>query len=174
MLRPCPNLLKSIICAIQKIEMKFQDVDELNLKLKSEIRRLWNQEYPANIYHPTQKETDDYLIKLIDPRHTFVFGKEGEVVAWFVDFDRGGKRFFAMIVDECYQGQGIGSKLLELGMSRNAELNGWIVSDGEYKTKAGKPYASPRNFYRKNNFDFHIEIKSETHILKTHLISRRN
>ena len=147
--------------------MKFITTSRLYKIQKSQIRNLWNAEYPAIIQQKELADFEKYLSGLKEKNHILIKEKNGIIVGWFIDFIRDGERWFAMIVSSEIQGKGYGSKLLEMGKKRNTELNGWAVQSTEYKRSDGKPYKPPLGFYEKMGFRIFSEIKFETDIMTT-------
>ena len=145
--------------------MHFQTYIQLDPAHRAQIRRLWNNEYPRDIHHANQDDTDMYLGGLRDSIHIFFEDNKGNVGAWLSHFYRDGHRNFVMIVDERYQGKGVGSMLLEKAKQITNELHGWIVPEDKYVRSDGKPYRSPEKFYIKNGFKVHKDITSHTHVL---------
>jgi GNAT superfamily N-acetyltransferase len=55
-------------------------------------------------------------------------------ILWLIYFVRDNEQCFAMLLDSSLQGQGLGSKFLNLAKERTSELNGWVIdNDNEPK-----------------------------------------
>lgn len=147
--------------------MKFLHINQLNDRHKSQVRALWNKEYPVNILHPTQADFDNYLNKLMDQRHILFENEKGVIKGWYVDFIREKERWFAMIVDTELQGKGYGRALLTKGKEYNVALSGWVVINSTYLRKDGKPYQSPLEFYKKMGFQVFPEVRLKSDVLET-------
>lgn len=50
------------------------------------------------------------------------------------------------------QGDGYGTRLLNLAKEKEPVLNGWVIDRNEGVKYNGKPYRSPLEFYLKNGF----------------------
>lgn len=137
--------------------MNFKEVVRLSSGQKTQIIRLWNQEYPKSIAYTSEEQLDTYLAGLEEKQHILLVAQseslEEEVMGWFIHFDRDGDRWFAMILDGSLQGRGFGSKLLSLAKQRNAVLNGWVIDHNGEEKQDGTYYQSPILFYKKNGFE---------------------
>ena len=143
------------------MRFNFINTTELDHHQKEAIRSIWNEEYPVSLVYQNLEEFEVYLSKLEDARHTIIQNNE-DTVGWFCAFTRESARWFVMIIDGAYQGQGLGSKLLSECKKLHSELFGWIVHDAKYKKRNGSPYLSPGPFYLKNGFVILEEERLET------------
>ena len=62
------------------------------------------------------------------------------------------------------QKRGLGTKLLELLKEKENILNGWVIDHANYIKQNGEPYPSPLEFYIKNDFNVHSDIRLEIEI----------
>jgi GNAT superfamily N-acetyltransferase len=139
--------------------MKFTEIKTLNEKQKLEIIELWNNEYPKELSHNSLSEFDQYLLTLSDKSHILLSDKNGAVKGWLIYFVRDNEQCFAMLLDSSLQGQGLGSKFLNLAKERNSELNGWVIDNDNEPKENGENYKSPIGFYRKNGFEIRTDIQ---------------
>ena len=140
------------------LKMKFTVNQALNEKQKLEIIELWNNEYPKKLSLSSLFEFEQYLITLFDKNHILLSDKNGTVKGWLVYFVRDNKKCFAMLLDSSLQGQGLGSKFLNLAKERNSELYSWVIDNEKEPKQNGETYKSPVGFYRKNGFEIRTEI----------------
>ena len=141
--------------------MKLTVTQSLSLKQKWDIVGLWNLEFPKVLYLEGVPEFDRYLDSLSDKNHILLTGADAAVKGWLVYFMRDGEQCFAMLLDASLQGQGWGTRILELAKKRNSELVGWVIdNDNEFK-RNGSYYKSPIAFYRKNGFKIQPDIRLE-------------
>lgn len=139
--------------------MIFTEAKNLDEKQKLEIIELWNDEYPKELNHKNLTEFDQYLDTLSNKNHILLSDEDGTVKGWLIYFVRDNEQCFAMLVDSSLQGQGLGSKFLNLAKQRNLELNGWVIDNDHEPKLNGKNYKSPIEFYRKNGFEVHTDIQ---------------
>ncbi|BDD06532.1 GNAT family N-acetyltransferase [Aureibacter tunicatorum] len=131
---------------------------------KSEILKLWNNEYPKKLAYKTMADFDSYLQNLQDSSHMIVVEND-KIVGWYFDFIREEERWFAIIVDSKCQGKGFGSKLLNLVKEERSELNGWVIDHSDDLKRNGENYRTPLPFYLKNGFKELSDIRLELEIL---------
>lgn len=131
---------------------RFESTKTLNSTQKEAIRLLWNSEYPINILHETIADTEQYLNKLTDQNHTFVYVDSGNIIAWYFDFIRDQERNFAIIVSNEHQKKGLGIELINLAKMNNSVLNGWVIISEGHKRQNSKPYKLPLGFYQNLGF----------------------
>lgn len=141
--------------------MIFTELKNLSEGQKHQIIELWNKEYPRKLFYSKLTEFDQYLNNLADKHHIILSDESGKVKGWLVYFIRNKERWFAMILDSSVQGQGWGSKFLDLAKQNNTELNGWVIDKDTELKQNGEIYKSPIGFYEKNGF----QILSDTHII---------
>jgi GNAT superfamily N-acetyltransferase len=139
--------------------MKFTEIKTLNEKQKLGIIKLWNNEYPKELSQNSLSEFDQYLLTLSDKNHILLSDNSGDVKGWLIYFVRDNEQCFAMLLDSSLQGQGLGSKLLNLAKERNSELNGWVIDNDKEPKQNGETYKSPIGFYRKNGFEIRSDIQ---------------
>jgi GNAT superfamily N-acetyltransferase len=140
-------------------KMKFTEIKSLNEKQKLEIIELWNNEYPKELSHSSPIEFDQYLDTLSNKNHILLSEENGTVKGWLIYFVRDNEQCFAMLLDSSLQGQGLGSKFLNLAKERNSELNGWVIDNDSEPKQNGDSYTSPVGFYRKNGFEIRTVIQ---------------
>lgn len=134
------------------------------------IRLLWNSEYPINILHKSISDTVEYLSKLTDQNHTFVYDDSGNIIAWYFDFIRDQERNFAIIVSSKHQKKGLGIELINQAKKNNSVLNGWVIISEGHKRQNSKPYKLPLGFYQ--NLGFQV-LKEEKEIQGLRLVKIR-
>ncbi|WP_335965051.1 GNAT family N-acetyltransferase [Galbibacter sp. PAP.153] len=139
--------------------MNFTETEILNEKQKLEVIQLWNSEYPKGLSLLNLVEFDQYLDKLSDKNHILLFDENETVKGWLIYFIRDNEQCFAMLVDFSLQGQGLGSRFLNLAKERNSELNGWVIDNDDEPKQNGENYLSPIGFYRKNGFEIRTDIQ---------------
>ncbi|RMA58652.1 GNAT family N-acetyltransferase [Ulvibacter antarcticus] len=132
--------------------MEMLTTEKLSEVQKTELFQLWNKEYPQNLSLHDIASLEKYLDSLSDPFYTLLINKEGQIQAWFADFNRDDARWFAMIIDSQLQGKGNGTMLIEDAKKRQSALNGWVIDDENYKKSDNTFYRSPLGFYKKNGF----------------------
>lgn len=118
----------------------------------SEIRMLWNQEYPLAIRLGSDQDFSDYLAHLKDCFHYLKLSESGEIAAWACRFKREDLPWFAMIIHRKYQKLGLGRALLNQLKKDCGLLNAWAVDQTIYPREDGSLYPSPLDFYLKNGF----------------------
>jgi GNAT superfamily N-acetyltransferase len=141
------------------MEMNFTETESLNKRQKLEIIELWNNEYPKQLSLAGLSDFDQYLQTLSDKNHILLSDSYGVVKGWLICFERDNEQCFAMLLNSSLQGQGWGSKLLNLAKERNTELNGWVIDHDEELKHNGENYKSPIGFYRKNGFEVRTDIQ---------------
>ncbi|MBX2894444.1 MAG: GNAT family N-acetyltransferase [Cyclobacteriaceae bacterium] len=139
--------------------MDFTITGELNEKQKHEIVKLWNNEYPKELSHSNLSDFDQYLQSLSDLNHILLCDENENVKGWLIYFIRDNEKCFAMLLDSSLQGQGWGTKLLNIAKERNNELNGWVIDNDIEPKQNGEKYKSPIEFYRKNGFEIKMDIR---------------
>ncbi|MFT7346345.1 MAG: GNAT superfamily N-acetyltransferase [Cryomorphaceae bacterium] len=66
-----------------------------------------------------------------------------------------------MIVESSFHGKGLGRSLLNYAKSKEPELNGWVIDHQNSQRKDGQVYQSPLEFYKKQGFEVHCDIRLE-------------
>jgi GNAT superfamily N-acetyltransferase len=139
--------------------MDFTITKVLNENQKIEIIKLWNSEYPKELSHSNLSDFDQYLQGLSDLNHILLSDENGKVKGWLIYFIRDNEKCFAMLLDSSLQGQGWGSKFLNLAKELNSELNGWVIDNDNEPKQNGENYKSPIGFYRKNGFEIRTDVQ---------------
>jgi len=132
--------------------MQIVEQNELSADQKSEVVRMWNAEYPANLAYSDVSEFDDYLNNLENKKHFLLINSSDEIVGWALLFDRENARWFAILIDEKIQGQGFGIKLIDALKAAENRFFGWVIDHNDSEKLNGKFYKSPLGFYRKIGF----------------------
>jgi len=133
--------------------MEFVETKFLDRAQKKSVVALWNQEYPKKLGLPTIGDFENYLKGHKDKNHIILMDEHGALKGWLLYFVRDGDRCFAMLLDASLQGQGWGSKFLDLAKQRNDELNGWVIPNNNETKSNGANYRSPVGFYLRNDFE---------------------
>lgn len=118
---------------------------------RSEIRTLWNNEYPLQLQR-TSPDLENWLNELKDPSHLLLADEQKRIMGWYVDFDRDDKKWFVLLLHPRVQGRGYGTQLLDHAKKGRSALNGWVIDHNNDRKSNGDPYRSPLQFYLKNNF----------------------
>ena len=151
--------------------MTYLETQNLTSEEKQAVFELWNKEYPKNLGYTDLTEFDNYLNNLEEKHHVLVKDVEERIVGWYANFFRNNEIWFAMILNSCIHGKGIGSDLLRIAKNRNNNLNGWVI-DHKLNLKAnGSIYKSPLEFYMKNGFQLYPEIRLESPLISAVKIS---
>ncbi len=132
--------------------MQFYPTSALNQKEKNAIFSLWNKEYPEALRHKTMESLEQYLKALTDPRHLLILDEKDQFAGWYFDFLRDQERWFAVIIDQHFQGQGLGREIMSLAKQQNHILNGWVIDGDHHQKSNGESYRSPLAFYQKHGF----------------------
>lgn len=133
--------------------MEFIKTKEIPNTWKAEILELWNNEYPQKLIYHSLEDFERYLENLTDQSHIFMFNENKKIIGWYFDFMRDEERWFAIILDSKIQGQGFGTKILDLAKEKELELNGWVIDHNNDKKRNGEIYKSPLGFYLKSGFN---------------------
>ncbi|HAQ70899.1 MAG TPA: N-acetyltransferase [Flavobacteriales bacterium] len=133
--------------------MEFLSTSELTENQKAQLFELWNREYPATLNYASIQGLDDYLNGLTEATHVLILDESKSVKAWHVDFVREGEKWFAIIVDSDFHGQGLGTELLNRAKAKESELNGWVIDQDNDVKQNGDSYLSPLGFYLNNGFE---------------------
>lgn len=132
--------------------MKLIKTNNISFLQKESIYKLWNNEYPDTITYHSISQLDDYLDKLSCVFHYFLMEDE-IVIGWAFTFIRDDEKWFAIIVDNDFQGKGMGRVILNYLKECNPALNGWVVDRNSYLKSDGAAYKVPLHFYLKNGFN---------------------
>lgn len=133
-------------------EMQITETQSLSHFQKEAIFKLWNECYPAALAYKSLDQLDEYFNGLLELHHCFLMDDNRSITGWAFTFTREYEKWFAIIVDDAFQGKGCGSLLLNRLKEIEPTLNGWIIDSNEYKKEDGNLYASPAAFYKKNGF----------------------
>jgi GNAT superfamily N-acetyltransferase len=114
-----------------------------------------------SLAQPDINAFDQYLHTLSQINHILLTGTYGNVQGWLICFIRDGEQCFVMLLDASLQGQGWGSKMINLAKERHSELNGWVIDNDNEPRQNGKSYRSPIGFYRKCGFEIRNDIRIE-------------
>ena len=142
--------------------MEFVYPATLNITERLKIFELWNNEYPEKLAYKTISELDEYLANLTDQMHILLVDKNRKIRGWYFDFLRDNEKWFAIIIDSQFQGNGFGTQLLNIAKEKEAELSGWVIDHNKYLKRNGEMYKSPLKFYLKNGFDELSTIRLES------------
>jgi hypothetical protein len=119
---------------------------------KTGVYRLWNTEYPAQLAFADLSEFEVYLMALHQQDH-YVLETAGAIVGWAFSFLREEEKWFAIILSQQVQRQGMGTTLLNILKSKEDKLAGWVIDQNNYTRADNEPYISPLGFYLKNGFE---------------------
>ncbi|GHA24618.1 hypothetical protein GCM10007103_02320 [Salinimicrobium marinum] len=132
--------------------MEFLKRTRLSKKEKEAILTLWNNEYPAKLNYSSLSNYENYLQNLSHQSHILLIDENKNIKGWYFDFIRDKEKWFAIILDSRVKGLGLGTEMLNLAKKKENILCGWVIDHNNDKTKNGKTYRSPLNFYLKNGF----------------------
>ena len=142
--------------------MQFEKHRQLKREQKQQLFGLWNSEFPLSLLHRQPDDFENYLFKLINPKHYLISLSDKTIVAWAYSFERYRETWFGLLVHPLYQRKGHGSRLLDILKQENPELNGWVIDHRADVKLSGESYLSPVDFYLKNEFrsipDFRLEL----------------
>tara|TARA_R110002050_G_scaffold223338_2_gene359197 strand:+ start:61145 stop:61612 length:468 start_codon:yes stop_codon:yes gene_type:complete len=145
--------------------MKLIRTEVLSITHKEQIKTLWNTEYPEKLNYTSLSDFEIYLEKLKEQSHILVVDEHYNIKGWYVDFVRNNEKWFVIIVASVVQGEGLGTKLLDLAKNKEPVLNGWVVNHNNERKSNGEWYNSPIEFYLKNKFEILPTIKLEVNNL---------
>ena len=129
---------------------------------KEDIRKLWNENYPASLELKTPEDFDHYLAGLSNTHHFIGLNDDNEVQAWGITFSRESETWFAIILDAPVQKKGWGTEILSRMKEAAGELNGWVIDHSSALKLSGDYYLSPMSFYTKNGFSILSSKRLET------------
>ncbi len=138
---------------------------------QAQIMRIWNAEYPNLLSYPSHEAFANYLAQLSDACHLLAQAADGCVMGWLAVFTRDGTRHFMMLVRRDYQHRGVGTQLLTCAKADETALHGWAIDHANDRKSDGTPYRSPLDFYRKNGFVVHPDVRRDADTLFTVKIS---
>ncbi|PBQ34646.1 hypothetical protein CNR22_23675 [Sphingobacteriaceae bacterium] len=129
---------------------------------KQQVVRLWNKEYPKSLNFADDQGFDQYLKTLSNPQHYLLTSESKEILGWASKFSREGTTWFAIILDDKIQGKGYGSKILTAIQKNETALHAWVIDKDNALKANGTFYKSPLDFYLKQKFEVHSQIRLET------------
>jgi GNAT superfamily N-acetyltransferase len=141
--------------------MNIHSFIELTSTHKPQLLELWNNEYPVELGYKSLSDFENYLNNLESPSHHFLADNEGNIKGWYFDFNRDSEKWFGIIVESSLHGKGLGRSLLNYAKSKEPELNGWVIDHQNSQRKDGQLYQSPLEFYKKQGFEVHCDIRLE-------------
>ncbi|MGL1889123.1 MAG: GNAT family N-acetyltransferase [Reichenbachiella sp.] len=138
--------------------MKIVRIKQLSNSQKLSIVELWNTQFPKSLQLPDADSFNDYLKNI--SQHNFILAKNesNQIIAWAIIFTRENERWFSILIDPAYQGQGLGSELLAAAKETEKTLNGWVVNHSTEVKADGSLYSNPWPFYEKNDFELITNI----------------
>lgn len=142
---------------------RIESADLLAERHKPRLLQLWNSQFVRDVALEDVFALDRYLDKLSNLSHLLLVSPGGEVDGWAFTFDRGGARWFTIVLDTAVQGKGYGRLLMEHLQQLEPELNGWVVDADTGLRTDGQAYASPIAFYRRLGFsvmDERLELEA--------------
>lgn len=134
----------------------------LDLLQKQILLDLWNIEYPEKLKHKSLAEFELYLNDLQQLSHFLLLDDLTNILGWAFSFERNSEFWFAIILNKDKQKKGYGTQLLNRLKQQHPILNGWVIDHDKDLKSDGKPYLSPLNFYKKNNFAVISSVRLET------------
>lgn len=137
---------------MNNIDAFFEEVYTLHYNQKYQLFELWNKEYPTKLAFQCIKDLDNYLNRLTNVTH-YVILEKVKIIGWAFTFNRENERWFAIIIDNNYQKQGLGNQLLSILKEKETKLSGWVIDHNLDNKVNGETYKSPLEFYVKNNFE---------------------
>lgn len=142
--------------------MKIIKKEVLSLQDKETVLRIWNNEYPEKLNYQTVDDFDSYLNALAEKNHYLLIDDEGRIKGWAFTFLREEEDWFAIILDNDFQGAGNGSFLINELKKNKSSLNGWVIDHETDVKKNKEQYKSPMSFYIKNGFEVIKEKRFES------------
>jgi hypothetical protein len=132
------------------------------------VLKLWNEEYPKQLNYKSVDELNGYLSGLAHVVHYLIINDDEDVLGWASKFSRDAQKWFVIIINSNIHGKGWGSKILQMIIAHEEEINGWVVDNDSYTKSDSSVYRSPLAFYQKTAL-FHFQIFGLKH--KTCLLS---
>ena len=139
-----------------------QPAQQLSIKRKEEIFRLWNSEYPQKLSYTGLNELTQYLNALKDHNYFLLLDEKKDINGLYFDFLREGEKWFAILINRSVQNLGFGTLLLDHAKELRQELSAWVIDHNEDLKNDGTPYISPLPFYLKKGFTILPEVRFET------------
>ena len=133
---------------------------------KLKVLDLWNKEFPLRLHFQNEEEFDRYIESLDIHNHYLVKDSDQQILAWSMVFNRDFKTWFAVIVDEPFQYQGLGRSLLHSMKKSSNQLNGWVIDHNNDVKANGENYFTKKEFFKKHDFQIldHSRSVSYTHL----------
>jgi len=142
------------------MSMKITKSGTLSYAQKEQVCMIWNNEYPQKLaINPTA--FDEFLQVSTGHTHYLIVEDNRGIIGWADTFDRGGDRWFSIIIDGSHQRKGLGHLLLNLIKEKENRLNGWVIDHHNDIKQNGEPYLSPLSFYVRNGFAVHPGTRLE-------------
>lgn len=138
---------------INKDNLRIIKTTVLDEQEKIQLFDLWNSEYPEKLSYRDLIEFNEYLQKLNGFAHLLLIVEKNTIEGWAFSFDRDNERWFAIILSEKIQGQGLGRKMLDKLKKSENHLSGWVIEHNNDKKTNGESYYSPLGFYQKCDFE---------------------
>lgn len=155
------NIREQCIGALQ-LANSVQTTDKLDGLQMAQVNAMWNEEYPVALKDrfPLLLEGGKWY------KHFYISNEKNEIKAWALVFEKEEEIRFSIIVSGVYQGQGLGSILLERLKLDCPEFYGWVIDHNEDKKSNGNPYVSPLQFYIKQGMKVLPEVRVDNDILR--------
>lgn len=144
------------------MEIKEVNLSLIDSSIKEQLLKLWNSEYPENLFYPSLNDFDNYLSSLFNAKHYLLTLRVNNIQGWAFTFDRENEKWFGIIISETMQGKGYGTLLLRHIFERESELNGWVIEKNNLTKRNSEIYKSPLKFYLKNKFVKIDSVRLET------------
>lgn len=142
------------------MSMKITKAATLSPLQKAQVCVIWNNEYPQKLAINTTT-FDEFLQSSTSHTHYLIVSEETTIIGWADTFDRGGDRWFSIIIDGSHQRKGLGHLLLNLIKEKENRLNGWVIDHHNDLKQNGDSYQSPLSFYMRNGFKALPETRLE-------------
>ena len=142
------------------MSMKITKSATLSLLQKEQVCMIWNNEFPQKLA-VNASAFDDFLRASTGHTHYMIVEDNSEIIGWADTFDRGGDRWFSIIIDGSHQRKGLGHLLLNLIKEKENRLNGWVIDHHNDLKQNGESYQSPLAFYMRNGFKVLPETRLE-------------
>lgn len=134
----------------------------LNRIDKQRVLELWNKEFPQRLNFSDEEEFERYLESIEVKSHFLFKDSAHQIIGWSMVFNRDQKTWFAMIVDEPYQFQGIGKALMAAMKNSSHQLNGWVIDHNNDFKSNGENYFTKKDYFSKHNFRILADSRLET------------
>ncbi len=141
--------------------MKIVEKEIVSLEEKDVLREVWNKEYPLRLHLKTIEDFELYLNGISNTKHYLLLDDSDQINGWAFTFLRENENWFAIILDNKFQGKGNGSLLINELKKNNYILNGWVTDHENEVKQNNEMYKSPMAFYLKNGFTILAETRLE-------------